>query len=83
MKIYNNYILSLAILLLLTTVILAALGQESIEVYFVLYILEVFVVTEIYVHLNAKARRGLNSVGVLLFAGFMVIVVQKIIAILV
>ncbi len=40
-------------------------------------------VTEIYVHLNAKARRGLNSVGVLLFAGFMIIVVQKIIAILV
>jgi len=82
-KIYNNYILSLAIPLLLTTVILAALGQESIEIYFVLYILEAFVVTEIYVHLNAKARRGLNSVGILLFAGFMIIVVQKIIAILV
>ncbi len=32
MKIYNNYILTLAILLLLTTVILVDLGQEAIEV---------------------------------------------------
>ena len=83
MKIYNSYILSLAILLLATTVILVALGQESIEVYYVLYILEAIMVTQIYVHLNVKARRGLNSVGVLLFAGFALIVVKKIVAILV
>ena len=83
MKIYNSYILTVASLLLLTTVILSALGQNSLEVYFMLYILEALAVTELYVYLSAKARRGLNSVSVILFFGFMVIVLQKVVTILV
>ena len=83
MKIYNNYILTVAILLLLTTVILAAMGQTSLDIYYTLYIIEALIVTELYVYFNARARRGLSLVSTLLFGGFLVIVAQQVIKILV
>ena len=83
MKIYNSYILIISILLLLTTVILVAVGQNSLDVYYSLYIIEALIVTELYVYFNAKARRGLNLVSAVLFGGFLVIVSLQVIKILV
>ncbi len=82
MKIYNNYILITALLLLLTTVILIAGGQTSLDVYYTTYIIEALVVTELYVHFNTKARRGLNSVSIILFGGFLFIVSLEVITLL-
>ena len=82
MKIYNNYILTVAVLLLLTTVILAAVGQGSLDIYYTLYIIEALIVTEFYVYFNARARRGLNLVSTILFGGFLVIVAQQVVKIL-
>ena len=82
MKIYNSYILIVAILLLLTTIILAGIGQGSLDVYYTIYVLEALVVTELYVSFSTKARRGLNLVSILLFVGFAVIVSQQVIKIL-
>jgi len=82
MKIYNNYILTVAILLLLTTIILAGIGQNSLDVYYTIYVLEALVVTELYVYFSTKARRGLNLVTILLFVGFTFIVSQQVIKIL-
>jgi len=62
-KIYNSYILIIAVLLLLTTVILVAIGQNSLDIYYTIYIIEALIVTELYVYLNAKARRGLTMVS--------------------
>ena len=74
MKIYNSYILIIAILLLLTTVILVAMGQNALDAYCSIYIIEALVVTELYVYLNAKARRGLSLVSVILFGVFLIII---------
>ena len=82
MKIYNDYILIVAIALLLTTIILVAAGQNSLDVYYSMYIIEALIVTELYVYFNAKARRGLNLVSGLLFGGFLVIVSLEVIRIL-
>jgi len=82
MKLYNSYILIVAVLLLLTTVILAAIGQEALAVYYTIYILEDLVVTELYVYFNSKARRGLSLVSAILFGGFLVIVSLEVIKIL-
>jgi len=82
-KIYNNYILIIATLLLLTTVILVALGQNSLDVYYIAYVIEALIVTELYVYFNAKARRGLSLVSAILFGGFLVIVSLQVIKILV
>jgi hypothetical protein len=82
-KIYNSYILIVAVLLLLTTVILVALGQNSLDIYYTVYIIEALIVTELYVYLNAKARRGLTTVSIILFGGFLVIVSLQVIKIIV
>ena len=82
MKIYNSYILIIAILLLLTTVILVATGQNSLDVYYAIYIIETLIVTELYVYFNAKARRGLNFISAILFAGFLFVVSLQVIKIL-
>ncbi len=82
MKIYNNYILIVAILFLLTTIILVATGQNSLDIYYTVYIIEALIVTELYVYFNAKARRGLNLVSAILFAGFLFIVALQVIKIL-
>ena len=79
MKIYNSYILTLAALLLLTTVILVALGQNALDVYYSIYIVEALVVTELYVYFNTKARRGLNLVSAVLFGGFLLILSLQVI----
>ena len=82
MKIYNSYILIVAALLLLTTVILAAMGQEALDVYYTIYIIEALVVTELYVFLNPKARRGLSLISAILFSGFLFVVSLEVIKIL-
>ena len=83
MKIYNGYILIITILLLLTTVILVALEQNSLDIYYTIYIVEALIVTELYVYFNAKAHRGLNLVTYILFGGFLGIVALRIVNILV
>jgi len=82
MKIYDKYILILASLLLATTVIVAALGEARLDLYFSIYVIEAMVLTELYVYLNPRAKRGLNRVNYGLFAGFLVIVAAKVVEIL-
>lgn len=82
MKIYNSYILIVAVLLLLTTVILAVMRQEALDVYYTIYIIEALVVTELYVYFNPKARRGLSLMSAILFGGFLFVVSLEVIKIL-
>lgn len=82
MKIYNSYILIVAVLLLLTTVILAVMRQEALDVYYTIYIIEALIVTELYVYFNPKARRGLSLMSSILFGGFLFVVSLEVIKIL-
>ena len=72
----------MAILFMLTTVILSVVSNSSLDLYWTIYIIEALVLTELYVYLNPKARRGLNRVSYVLFAGFMLIVAQNVTGIL-
>jgi len=80
--IYNRYILTVTLLLLLTTIILIGIGQNSLDIYFSTYIIEALVITELYVYFNDKARRGLTYVSTILFGGFAVVICLQIIRIL-
>ena len=82
MRIYNNYVITIASLLLLTTVILAAVGVNSLDVYYTCYVVEALIITELYVYFNARARRSLAVVSAVLFAGFMVILLSTTLKIL-
>jgi len=82
LRIYNKYVVSLAVSACLINTSLAFFGQNDLEIYFVINISAYLAITLLYVYLNPRARRALNSVGAVLFAGFMVIVVLKVIEVL-
>ena len=82
MRIYNRYIVSLALLFTLTTVMMAAYGQNRLDAYFTVYLIEALVLTELYVYINPKARKGLGLITAVLFVGFASIVIFQIYKIL-
>ena len=75
MRIYNKYVVSLALASCLINTLLAFFVQNDLEMYFTTNLIAYLVITLLYVYLNPRARRALNNVGAVLFAGFMVIVV--------
>jgi len=81
-RLYNRYVLTVAIFLLLTTVILIATGQNSLDIYFTVYVIEALVITELYIYINKKARRGLAFVSSILFGGFTIALCLQIVRIL-
>jgi hypothetical protein len=82
MRIYNHYVLTIAFSLLLTTVILIATGQNSLDIYYTVYVIEALIVTELYVYFNNRARRGLTLVSTGLFGGFAIVIVFHILKML-
>ena len=82
MRIYNKYVVSLALSACLINTLLAFFGQNDLTIYFTINIIAYLVITLLYVYLNPRARRALNTVGVVLFGGFMVIVALEVIEIL-
>jgi len=82
MRIYDKYILMLASLLLVSTIILAATNEARLDLYFSIYLIEALVLTELYIYLNPKAKRALSTVNYVLFSGFLVIVAAKVVEIL-
>ena len=74
MRIFNRYVVSLALAAGLVNTLLAFFGQNDLSIYFTVNALVYFVITLLYVHLNPRARRALNTISMVLFAGFMVIV---------
>jgi hypothetical protein len=72
LNLYNRYIITVSLCLLLSTVLMTAIGLDSLQVYFTIYVFEALVVSELYIYFNRKARRALAYVTTLLFAGFIV-----------
>jgi len=81
-KVYNDYILTVAILLLTTTVTLVALGISNLRVFWVVYTLECLLVTEIFISLNKKALSQLRMVMVVLFFVFLILIGFEVVRIL-
>ena len=82
MRIYNKYIVSLALAAGLVNTLLAAFGEDDLAVYFTINVIAYLVITLLYVYLNPRARRALNTIGLALVAGFIVIVILNIMEII-
>ena len=82
MRIYNRYMVSLALAAGLVNTILAAFGQNDLSIYFTINTIVYLVITLLYVYLNPRARGALNTISVVLFAGFMVIVALNVMEII-
>ena len=62
--------------------LLALLGTEDIQIYYIANLVAFLVITLLYVYLNPRARGALTVVTLIFFAGFGVIVLFKIIDVL-
>lgn len=82
MRIYNRLIISLVLAFSLINILLAFLGQNDIQVYFIANTLAYLVITVLYVYLNPRARGALNAVSAVIFTGFLVVVAFKVVEIL-
>ena len=82
MRTYDRYLVTLALLFTSTTVVLAAYNQHRIDLYFSLYLIEYLVATLLFAYLRQSARRLLNVMGYILFAGFLAIIAVKVATIL-
>jgi len=82
LRIYNKYIISLVLASCFINILLAFYGQNDLVVYFVINVLAYLAVTLLYAYLNPRARRVLNTIGIVFFAGFMVTVAIKVVEIL-
>lgn len=74
--------MTVAILLLLTTVFLVAFSIESLDIYWVIYVLEALIVTEFYRYSMPRARRALNIISIVLLCVFLLFSVLQVIKIL-
>jgi hypothetical protein len=79
MRVYNRLILALAVVLGCITIILAFLGQNDLAVYFIADAIAYLIITLLFVYLNPGARKYLNALSAVIFAGFLVIVAFKVI----
>ena len=77
MRIYNKYIVSLILASGLINISLAFFGQNDVVIYFIINTIAYLAITLLYAYLNPRARRALNTIGIVLFAGFLVIVSLK------
>jgi hypothetical protein len=82
MRVYNRYLLVLAAAFTLSTTLLAFYGQDKLDAYFTAYVIEYLVVTLLFVYLDPRTRRLLDGLSYVLFGGFLVIVLFKVLEIL-
>ena len=82
MSLYNRYLLTVSLTLLLSTVLMIAFGLDRLQIYFTIYVFEALVISELYVYFNRKARRALSYVSALLFGCFTIALSMQIFNIL-
>ncbi len=82
MRIYNKYIMSLALASSLINISLAFSGQEDLGIYFIINIIAYLIITLLYIYLNPRARKALNTISSVLFASFTVVVILEVMKII-
>ena len=78
MRIYNNYVLSLALATCLLNTLAAFLGRDDLEFYFTINVIAYLLITIIYVYLNPRGKKALYAIGFALFGGLMIIVAFRV-----
>ena len=82
MKLYNKYILIMALVFSVTSVIFAIANVSNLGLCLTIYVIESLILTELFIYLNPKARRNLNRVNVVLFGLFLTLVAVEVVEIL-
>jgi len=79
---YSRYILIMAVVFCITSVIFAIADTSSLSLCLTIYVIESLILTELFIYLNPKARRNLNRVNVALFGLFLMLVAVEVVGIM-
>lgn len=82
MRVFNRLIISLVIAFGVANTVMGFTGQTDLSVYYIVDAIVFLVITLLYVYLNPRTRGALNAVSAIVFAGFLVVVILKVIEIL-
>ena len=82
MRVYNSFIVVLALTFSLITLIMSLFRVDGLDAYFAVYTIALLVVMALFTIFSPRARRNLNQVGIGAFAGFLIIVAVKVVEIL-
>ncbi len=82
MRVYNSFIVALAVTFTLITLFMSLFQVAGLDAYFAVYTIALLVLIALFTVFSPRARRNLNQVGIGAFGGFMVIVAVKIVEIL-
>jgi hypothetical protein len=82
MRVFNQYLFFLVLTACIINTTLAFMGQRDLTVYFIANVVAYLIITILHAYLNPRARQLLNVISIVLFAGFMTVVVFKVIEVL-
>ena len=77
MRAFNQYIISLVLAALAVNTALAFMSPNDLALFFTADVIAFLVITVLHAYLNPRARRALSAIGVVLFAGFLTMVILK------
>lgn len=79
---YSKLIISLVVTLVIVNILLIYLGQREPEVYFIANAIAYFTISLFFANINNRVRITLSSIGIIIFIGFWIIVLEKVAQIL-
>ena len=82
MRIYNRYLLLMVLATCVIDVVMAFLGQKDITVYFIVNFIVTLLITILFISFSPRTRRALSGVSMVLFAGFIVVAVLKVVEVI-
>jgi len=74
---FNRYILFLVLAAFAINTTIAFVSPNDLTVFFTANVIAFLVITVLNAYLNPRARRSLSAVGIVLFSGFLAIVILK------
>jgi len=81
-RVYNAFIVTLALLFGAITVLMAAQGAERIDAFYTAYAVALLALSALFMYFSPRARRALARVSLVAVAGFGLIVVLRVVEIL-
>jgi hypothetical protein len=82
LRVYNRYLLYLVLISCLIDIFLAFAKQTDIAVYFTVNVIAYLIITILFIYFSPKTRKALSLVSFVFLAGFLVIVVLKVMEVL-
>jgi hypothetical protein len=75
LRVYNRYVLFLVLISCFVNTLLAFFGQEDLSIYLIVNIICFLVLSLIFMPSNPKAKKTFNTLNMIYFTGFLVIVI--------